>query len=66
MVLGKQFGVSFGIFLEEYNLLNSHLLHMLESSEFTCENRPNSLLSNQHITSEVREGFSASGKVPEV
>lgn len=59
------FGASLGIFLGKYNPLSYHLLCMLEYSEFTWGNRPNSVLSNQHITSEVKEGFSASGKVPD-
>lgn len=42
-----------GVFLGKYNLLSYHLFCMLEYSEFICGNRPNSLLSDQHITSEV-------------
>lgn len=44
-----------GVFLGKYNLLSYHLLCLLEYSEFTYGNRPNSLLSDQHITSEVGE-----------
>lgn len=58
---GSNFGGSLGVFLGKCSLLSYHLICQLEYSELTCENRPDSLLSNQHVR-EVTEGLSAPAK----